>query len=161
MKMLSKYADENKLPIMDQSTFERITNDIGKEKFREDLAQYIADNRPKFPLKEISFEAMRQAFKGLQKQDVWEYVKPLEQIDRNEAFLTTPDVLETITVTGPTNNTTDPNMIIADFAGGSGTNSFTAGDTIMVGIQSDTDVTASTSKHFFTLVFEFDFSGLA
>ena len=81
--MLSKYADENKLPIMDQSTFERITNDIGKEKFREDLAQYIADNRPKFPLKEISFEAMRQAFKGLQKQDVWEYVKPLEQIDRN------------------------------------------------------------------------------
>ena len=83
MKMLSKYADENKLPIMDQSTFERITNDIGKEKFREDLAQYIADNRPKFPLKEISFEAMRQAFKGLQKQDVWEYVKPLEQIDKN------------------------------------------------------------------------------
>ena len=51
MSQLSKYADENKLPIMDQQTFETITNEIGKEKFREDLAQYIADNRPKFPTK--------------------------------------------------------------------------------------------------------------
>ena len=81
--MLEKYADENKLPIMDQQTFETITNDIGKEKFREDLAQYIADNRPKFPLKEISYEAMRQAFKSLQKQDVWEFVKPIELLEKN------------------------------------------------------------------------------
>ena len=83
MSQLSKYADENKLPIMDQQTFETITNEIGKEKFREDLAQYIADNRPKFPLKEISYEAMRQAFKSLQKQDVWEFVKPVELLEKN------------------------------------------------------------------------------
>ena len=83
MSQLSKYADENKLPIMDRQTFESITNDIGKEKFREELAQYIADVRPKFPLKEISKEVMRQAFKGLQKQDVWDYVKPLEQLEKN------------------------------------------------------------------------------
>ena len=83
MSQLSKYANENKLPIMDRQTFESITNDIGKEKFREELAQYIADVRPKFPLKEISKEVMRQAFKGLQKQDVWEYIKPLEQLDKN------------------------------------------------------------------------------
>ena len=44
MSQLSKYADENKLPVMDQQTFETVTNDIGKEKFREDLAQYIAEN---------------------------------------------------------------------------------------------------------------------
>ena len=85
----------------------------------------------------------------------------LEQIDRNETFLTTPDVLETITVTGPTNNTTDPNMVTANFVGGSGTNAFVAGDQIMLGMQFDTDVTGSSSRHFFTLVFEFDFSGLA
>ena len=83
MSQLSKYADENKLPIMDRQTFESITNDIGKEKFREELAQYIADVRPKFPLKQISKEVMRQAFKGLQKQDVWEYIRPLEQLDKN------------------------------------------------------------------------------
>ena len=83
MSQLSKYADENKLPVMDQQTFETVTNDIGKEKFREDLAQYIAENRPKFPLKEISYEAMRQAFKSLQKQDVWEFVKPVELLEKN------------------------------------------------------------------------------
>tara|TARA_Y100001935_G_scaffold185522_1_gene154065 strand:+ start:432 stop:1685 length:1254 start_codon:yes stop_codon:yes gene_type:complete len=81
--MLEKYADENKLPIMDQQTFETVTNDLGKEKFREMLAQYIADVRPKFPLKQISADIMRQAFKSLQKQDVWQYVKPVEQIDKN------------------------------------------------------------------------------
>ena len=85
----------------------------------------------------------------------------LEQIDRNEAFLTTPDILETITVAGPTNDTTDPNMVTANFVGGSGTNAFVAGDYILLGMQYDTDVTATASRHFLTLVFEFDFSGLA
>ena len=83
MKYLSKYADENKLPVMDQQQFETVTNDIGKEQFRIDLADYIEEHRPKFPLKEISYEVMRQCFKSLQKQDVWEYVKPVEQLEKN------------------------------------------------------------------------------
>jgi len=78
---LNKY--NGKLPIMDKQTFERVTNDIGKEQFRLDLADYIAKHRPEFPLKEISYEVMRQAFKGLQKQDVWQYVKPIEQLEKN------------------------------------------------------------------------------
>ena len=80
---LNRYKNEDGLPIMDQQTFEMVTNTIGKEKFREQLSEYIAKNRPKFPLKEISYDIMRQAFKGLQKQDVWEYVKPLEQLEKN------------------------------------------------------------------------------
>ena len=32
---------------MDQQTFEMITNDVGKEQFRLDLADYIAEHRPK------------------------------------------------------------------------------------------------------------------
>ena len=83
MNYLSKYADENRLPIMDQQTFETVTNDIGKEKFRLDLAEYIAEYRPTFHLKKISYEAMRQAFKSLQKQDVWEFVKPIELLEKN------------------------------------------------------------------------------
>lgn len=55
MKYLNKYADENKLPVMDQQQFETVTNDIGKEQFRIDLADYIEEHRPKFPLKEISY----------------------------------------------------------------------------------------------------------
>lgn len=80
-KYLKKYNGQ--LPVMDQQTFERITNEVGKEQFRLDLADYIAEHRPKFPLKEISYDVMRQAFKGLQKQDVWEYVKPIEQLEKN------------------------------------------------------------------------------
>ena len=83
MNQLSKYADENKLPIMDQQTFETVTNDLGKEKFRELLAEYIAEVRPCFPLKQISADVMRQCFKSLQKQDVWEFVKPIEQVEKN------------------------------------------------------------------------------
>lgn len=78
---LKKY--NGNLPIMDQQTFERITNDIGKEQFRLDLAEYIAEYRPEFPLREISYDAMRQSFKSLQKQDVWQYVKPVDQLNRN------------------------------------------------------------------------------
>ena len=52
--MFEKYINRNKLPIMDQQTFEKITNDLGKEKFREELAEYIARVRPVFPLKTIS-----------------------------------------------------------------------------------------------------------
>jgi hypothetical protein len=81
----------------------------------------------------------------------------LEKIKKDGAFATGGNLstLETITGTGPTNNATDPNMITLNFVGGSGTNAFAAGDNIMVGIQSDTDVTSGTSKHFFTFVFEF------
>ena len=87
----------------------------------------------------------------------------LEKIKKDGAFATGGNLstIETITATGPTNNGTDPNMITVNFVGGSGTNAFAAGDNIMLGIQSDTDVTSGSSKHFFTLVFEFDFSGLA
>ena len=53
MDYLKKYADENRLPIMDQNTFERITNDIGREQFRLDLSDYIEKYRPTFPLKRI------------------------------------------------------------------------------------------------------------
>ena len=63
---LNRYKNEDGLPIMDQQTFEMITNTIGKEEFRLKLADYIAEHRPKFPLKQISYEIMRQSFKGLQ-----------------------------------------------------------------------------------------------
>ena len=52
-------------------------------KYENEIADYIEEHRPKFPLKEISYEVMRQCFKSLQKQDVWEYVKPVEQLEKN------------------------------------------------------------------------------
>ena len=75
MNYLNDYVDENKLPIMDQLAFERITNDIGKEQFRLDLADYIAEYRPVFPLKKITLDDVRTSFVDLQKQEVTEYCK--------------------------------------------------------------------------------------
>ena len=72
---LSKYANENGLPIIDQIAFERMTNEIGKEQFRLDLAEYIEKNRPKFPLKKITLDDVRKDFFDLKKQRIETYCK--------------------------------------------------------------------------------------
>ena len=79
---LKKYLNENKLPIMNQSVFEKITNDIGKVQFRLDLAEYISTERPPFPLKKISELDMIESFNDLKKQDIWKYCTPKEQIKK-------------------------------------------------------------------------------
>jgi len=73
MEYLKQYANENKLPIIDQIAFERITNDIGRDQFRLDLADYIEKYRPVFPLKKITLDDVRNSFHNLQKQDIGTY----------------------------------------------------------------------------------------
>ena len=70
---LKQYANENGLPIMDQQSFEKITNDIGRDQFRLDLSEYIEKYRPKFPLKKITLDDVRTSFYDLQKQDISTY----------------------------------------------------------------------------------------
>ena len=70
---LKQYANENRLPIIDQIAFERITNDIGRDQFRLDLADYIEKYRPVFPLKKITLDDVRNSFHDLQKQDIGTY----------------------------------------------------------------------------------------
>ena len=72
---LKEYANENGLPIMNQGEFEHHTDRIGKEQFRLDLAEYIEKNRPKFPLKKITLDDVRNSFYDLQKQDTTQYCK--------------------------------------------------------------------------------------
>ena len=48
-KLLEKHANEDKLPILDNQTFDQYTNEYGKDVFRETLSEYIATVRPKFP----------------------------------------------------------------------------------------------------------------
>lgn len=79
---LKKYANENRLPIIPQNTFTKITNDIGKVKFRQDLAEYIVKERPVFPLKSISFEDMTEAFNKLKYQNITKYYLPIEQVEK-------------------------------------------------------------------------------
>ena len=55
-------AREDKLPILDNKTFERMNAEYGKDKMRTTLADYIATERPVFPLKEITKDDMRKSF---------------------------------------------------------------------------------------------------
>ena len=79
---LKDYANENGLPIMDTIQFDRWTEELGKEQFRVLLSEYIADNRPVFPLKQISYEDMRKNIIGLSKFDTSKICVPKEQIEK-------------------------------------------------------------------------------
>ena len=83
---LKQYANEYKLPIMDTIQFDRWTKELGKEKFREVLSEYIAEHRPCFPLKKISYEDMRKNIIDLSKFDTSKICTPKEQIEK-EVFV--------------------------------------------------------------------------
>ena len=63
--LLLKAAGEDKLPILDNKSFERMNKEYGKDKMRTNLADYIASERPVFPLKEITKDDMRKSFHTL------------------------------------------------------------------------------------------------
>jgi hypothetical protein len=75
-------ANEGKLPILDNKSFERLNAEYGKEIFRETLAEYIATERPVFPLKEISYDNMRDSFGKLKKFNTATICIPQEQIEK-------------------------------------------------------------------------------
>ena len=80
---LKQYANENRLPIMDTIQFDRWTEELGKEKFRELLSEYIAENRPEFPLRKISYDDMRNNIIALSKYDTSAICTPKEQITKD------------------------------------------------------------------------------
>ena len=75
-------AREDKLPILDNKTFERMNAEYGKDKMRTTLADYIATERPVFPLKEITKDDMRKSFFDLQKFDTSTICIPNEQVEK-------------------------------------------------------------------------------
>ena len=79
---LKEYANDVGLPIMNQGEFEHHTDRIGKEQFRLDLAEYIANNRPVFPLKEITEKDVRKLFNELKNDDIWKIITPIENVDK-------------------------------------------------------------------------------
>ena len=76
---LKQFADENRLPIMDSIQFKNWTDEIGKEKFRELLSEYIAEHRPAFPLNHISYEDMKNNIIQLSKFNTSKICTPKEQ----------------------------------------------------------------------------------
>ena len=81
-KRLLDAANDGKLPILDNKSFELLNAQYGKEIFRETLAEYIANERPVFPLKEISYDDMRDSFGKLKKFNTNTICIPQEQIEK-------------------------------------------------------------------------------
>ena len=81
-KSLLAAATDGKLPILTSSIFEKMNAEYGKDKMRTHLADYIASERPVFPLKEITEQDMRTAFANLQKFDTSTICIPNEQVEK-------------------------------------------------------------------------------
>jgi len=75
-------ATDGKLPVLTSTIFEKMNAEYGKEKMRTHLADYIATERPVFPLKEITNENMRIRFANLKKFDTSTICIPNEQVEK-------------------------------------------------------------------------------
>ena len=75
-------ASDDKLPLLDNKSFELLNKTYGKEKMRTHLADYIASERPVFPLKEITKDDMRKCFYDLKKFDTSSICIPNEEIQK-------------------------------------------------------------------------------
>ena len=80
---LKKFANEDGLPIMDSIQFKSWTEKLGKERFREVLAEYIATFRPKFPLMHVSYDTMKNNIIQLSKFNTSKLCTPKEQSDKD------------------------------------------------------------------------------
>ena len=75
-------ATDGKLPILTSTIFEKMNAEYGKEMMRTHLADYIASERPVFPLKEITNNDMRLSFGRLKKFDTNTICIPNEQVEK-------------------------------------------------------------------------------
>ena len=75
-------ATDGKLPILTSTIFEKMNAEYGKEKMRTHLADYIASERPVFPLKEIANGDMRISFGRLKQFDTSTICIPNEQVEK-------------------------------------------------------------------------------
>jgi hypothetical protein len=79
---LSEHCNADGLPVMNKGEFKYCTEKYGKEIFRETLSVYIAEERPPFPFKEISYADMVKSFQKLKTADYTKFITPTDQLDR-------------------------------------------------------------------------------
>lgn len=81
-KLLKTVADTNGLPVMDNSLFSTTTETYGRDLFRETLAEYITEEKPAFPYKEMSYVDMEKNFRKLRTTDYSNYINPVENLQK-------------------------------------------------------------------------------
>ena len=81
-QILSDNANSKGLPILDGNLFDATTKEYGKEEFRLAVADFIAENRPPFPFKDISEERMREMFLALRDYDTSKCITPTDNLEQ-------------------------------------------------------------------------------
>ena len=81
-KRLLDAAGDDKLPVLDNKTFESMNAEYGKEDMRKNLSDYIATERPVFPLKEITEDNMRDSFNSLKNFNTNSICTPKDQVSK-------------------------------------------------------------------------------
>jgi len=77
------YLNKDGLPIMNNKQFEEVTEQLGKEQFRLDLAEYISIHRPPFPFKVRTKEDMIENFLKLKSFDTSKICDPIENVNKD------------------------------------------------------------------------------
>ena len=66
---------------LNEGEFRYCTEEYGKEVFRKTIANYVAEERPPFPFREIPYSDMVDNFRKLQKADYTKFITPIEQVE--------------------------------------------------------------------------------
>ena len=82
IEILKQNANDKGIPILSHEMFVKLTEQFGKDKFRLDLAEYIAKTRPEFPYKLISAKKVVNDFLKLKKKRFTDCIDPISNIQR-------------------------------------------------------------------------------
>ena len=66
---------------LNEGEFRHCTEKYGKEEFRWTIAEYVANERPPFPFREMEYSDMVDTFRKLQKVDYTNFITPQEQLE--------------------------------------------------------------------------------
>ncbi|MAH07384.1 hypothetical protein CMI38_04000, partial [Candidatus Pacearchaeota archaeon] len=80
MQEIINYLSERDF-YLNKGEFRYCTDKYGKELFRKAVAYYVAEKRPLFPFREVSYEKMIDSFRKLQRADYTKFITPTDQID--------------------------------------------------------------------------------
>ena len=80
MQEIINYLSERDF-YLNKGEFRYCTDKYGKETFRKAVAHYVAEKRPPFPFREVSYEKMIDSFRKLQRADYTSFITPVDQLD--------------------------------------------------------------------------------
>ena len=85
-EILRKSVDNNGLPIMNSTMFIQTTEKYGKEVFRKTLAEYITNEKPPFPLKQLSQDKVVREFHKLKSHEWTDWISKRDKEDVLEKY---------------------------------------------------------------------------